>query len=168
MVFAIPGTIVSALTVVTTVYIIIDFTLSFKAALDLRDVLAGLEKAKDEMERIQKRLDVLIAVASDELENKKQESGMRADELMGSIESKFNGVKERLKVNPGEFMEDVRDELLELRNKYIVEKEHRLEFKRLKDFYQRNLIKGNPTMKSTRFNDALEELKKTLEERRKK
>ena len=52
----------------TKVDITVDFTLSFKAAMDLRDVLIGLERAKQEMERIQKRLDVLIAVANEELE----------------------------------------------------------------------------------------------------
>ncbi|MDO4304526.1 MAG: hypothetical protein Q4D94_11485, partial [Bacillota bacterium] len=68
---------------------------------------------------------------------------------------------------PGEFVGDVRDELMELRSKYLVEKEHRLQFGRIKDFYQRNLIKGNPGMRSKHFNDALEELKKAVNERRK-
>ena len=75
---------------------------------------------------------------------------------------------ESWKINPSEFMEDVREEITELRSRYIVEKEHRLQFKRLKDFYQRALIKGNPTMYSRRFEEALEELKKAANERRKK
>lgn len=167
VVFSIPEAVVTLVTIVVTVYIIIDFTLSFKAALDLRDVLIGLEKAKEEMERIQKRLDVLIAVANDELESRRQESEGLVDDLMNSIEEKFNGVKERLRINPGEFLEDVKEELMELRNKYILEKEHRVQFKRLKDFYQRSLIRGNPTMRSARFNEALEELKKAVEEYKK-
>lgn len=167
VVFSIQETAVMLVTIFVTVYIIIDFTLSFKAALDLRDVLIGLEKAKEEMERIQKRLDVLIAVANDELESRRQESGSLVDDLMNSIEEKFNGVKERLRINPGEFLEDVKEELMELRNKYILEKEHRVQFKRLKDFYQRSLIRGNPTMRSARFNEALEELKKAVEEYKK-
>lgn len=167
VVFSIPEAVVMLVTIIVTVYIIIDFTLSFKAALDLRDVLIGLEKAKEEMERIQKRLDVLIAVANDELESRRQESEGLVDDLMNSIEEKFNGVKERLRINPGEFLEDVKEELMELRNKYILEKEHRVQFKRLKDFYQRSLIRGNPTMRSARFNEALEELKKAVEEYKK-
>ncbi len=168
IVFAIPAVVVSVVTVVVTVYIIIDFTLSFKAAMDLRDILVGLEKAKEEMERIQKRLDVLIAVANDERETRKLESGVRIDELMDGIEARFNSFKERIRINPSEFMDDVRDEIMELRSKYTVEKEHRLQFKRLKDFYQRALIKGNPTMYSRRFEEALEELKKAANERKKK
>lgn len=168
IVFAIPVIIVNVVTVIITVYIIIDFTLSFKAAMDLRDILVGLEKAKEEMERIQKRLDVLIAVANDERESRKLESSVRIDELMDNIEEKFNALKERVRINPSEFMDDVRDEIMELRSKYTVEKEHRLQFKRLKDFYQRALIKGNPTMRSRRFEEALEELKKAANERKNK
>lgn len=168
VVFAIPAAVVNVVTVVVTVYIIIDFTLSFKAAMDLRDILVGLEKAKEEMERIQKRLDVLIAVANDERENRKLESGVRIDELMDNIEEKFNSLKERIRINPSEFMDDARDEIMELRSKYTIEKEHRLQFKGLKDFYQRALIKGNPTMYSKRFGEALEELKKAANDRKKK
>lgn len=168
IIFLIPALTVSIVTVIVTVYIIIDFTLSFKAAMDLRDILVDLEKAKQEMERIQKRLDVIIAVAHEEREMWKLENSMRIDDLMESIEERFGAFKERIKINPSEFVDDVREEMIELRSRYMVEKEHRLQFKRLKDFYQRALIKGNPTMYSKRFEEALEELKKAANERRKK
>ncbi len=168
VIFMIPYMTVTVITVLLTIYIIVDFTLSFKAALDLRDLLFGLERAKEEMERIQKRLDVIIAVANDELETRRQNSTMRIDELMENIEEKFNSVKERIKINPADFVENIGDEITELRSKFTVEKERRRQFGRLKDFYQRNLIKGNPSMYSKRFAEALEELKKVAEERRKK
>lgn len=168
VVFAIPYPILKVVTVLLSAGILVDFTLSFKAALDLRDVLAGLDKAKAEMERIQKRLDVIVAVAGDEYATRRQESSMRMDELMGSIEDKFGIIKEKMKINPSAFLDDVREELADLRNKYTVEKEHRMQFRRLKDFYQRNLIKGNPTMYSKRFGEALEDLKKTVNEKKEK
>lgn len=168
LILAVPYGIVTALTAVVSVYIIVDFTLSFKTALDLRDVLIGLEKAKAEMERIQKRLDVIVAVANDEIEHRKQENSMRMDELMEHIERRFNTVKERMRLNPSEFMEEVREEISELRSRYTIEKEHRMQFRHLKDFYQRNMIKGNPGMYSKRFGEALDELKKAAEERRSK
>ena len=167
-IFAIPYGILTCMTAVLTVYIIMDFTLSFKAALDLRDVLMGLDRAKAELERIQKRLDVIIAVASDEIETRRQESSMRVDELADGIESRFNSLKERMKLNPSEFIEDVREEIIELRSRYTVEKERRIRFKGLKDTYQRNIIQGNPTLYSKRFSEALEELKKAVDERRNK
>ncbi len=168
VIMTVPYKIITCVTVIVTVYIIIDFTLSFKAAMDLRDVLIGLDRAKAEMERIQKRLDVLVAVASDEIEMLRQENSTRMDELMESIEGKFGAIKERIKSNPSEFLEDVREEIAELKSRYTIEKEHRMQFRRLKDFYQRNMIKGNPTMYSKRFGEALEELKKAANERKNK
>ena len=168
IVLSIPYNILMILTVVLSVYIVADFTLSFKAAMDLRDVLIGLDKARAEMEKIQKRLDVLIAVANDERETRKLEREERADEWMENLEERFSKVREHLTTNPGAFMDNVRDELAELRSKYLVEKEHRLQFDRLKDFYQRSLIKGNPGMYSRKFNEALEELKKAVNERKNK
>lgn len=168
LVLSIPYNILTILTVVLSVYIVADFTLSFKAAMDLRDVLIGLDKARAEMEKIQKRLDVLIAVANDERETRKLEREERADEWMENLEERFSKVREYLTTNPGAFMDNVRDELAELRSKYLVEKEHRLQFDRLKDFYQRSLIKGNPGMYSRKFNEALEELKKAVNERKNK
>ena len=168
LVLSIPYNILTILTVVLSVYIVADFTLSFKAAMDLRDVLIGLDKARAEMEKIQKRLDVLIAVAHDERETRKLEREERADEWMENLEERFSKVREHLTTNPGAFMDNVKDELAELRSKYLVEKEHRLQFDRLKDFYQRSLIKGNPGMYSRKFNEALEELKKAVNERKNK
>ena len=168
IVLSIPYNILTILTVVLSVYIVADFTLSFKAAMDLRDVLIGLDKARAEMEKIQKRLDVLIAVANDERETRKLEREERADEWMENLEERFSKVREHLTTNPGAFMDNVRDERAELRSKYLVEKEHRLQFDRLKDFYQRSLIKGNPGMYSRKFNEALEELKKAVNERKNK
>lgn len=168
LVLSIPYNILTILTVVLSVYIVADFTLSFKAAMDLRDVLIGLDKARAEMEKIQKRLDVLIAVANDERETRKLEREERADEWMENLDKRFSKVREHLTTNPGAFMDNVKDELAELRSKYLVEKEHRLQFDRLKDFYQRSLIKGNPGMYSRKFNEALEELKKAVNERKNK
>ena len=171
-VFSIPDLIITILTIALTIVILVDFTLSFKAALDLRDVLIGLDKAKAEMERIQKRLDVIVVVVSDELETRRQERKLERsiymDELMDDIEERFNSIKERIKVEPPEFLEDAREELLELKAKFLVEKEHRIQFKKLKDFYQRSMIKGNPTMYSQRFEEALDDLKKAVEKYKKK
>ncbi|MCM1127172.1 MAG: hypothetical protein NC429_11960 [Lachnospiraceae bacterium] len=166
LILSVPYGIITTVTSVVSVYIISDFTLSFKAALDLRDLLVGLDKAKAEMERIQKRLDVIVAVANDEIEQRRQENSMRIDELMEHIEGRFGAVKERMRLNPSEFMEEVREEISELRSRYTVEKERRKQFRGLKDLYLRNIIKGNPSMYSKRFEEALEEMKRAVQERR--
>lgn len=44
-----------------TIYIAADFSLSFKAALDIKDLLAKMTAAKEEMDKVQTRLDAIIA-----------------------------------------------------------------------------------------------------------
>lgn len=162
VVFRIPYQVVSIVTVILSVVILVDFTLSFKAALELRGVLVQLEKVKEEMERIQKRLDVLAAFATDELETYRKGRSDRISDLMDSIEDKFRDVREKLKLNPTEYSEDVKEKLAELRGRYFIEKDHHVEFRKVRDFFQRGLIKGNPTMTSGRYAEALEALKKAM------
>ncbi len=165
VVFVLPELMVTIVTVVISCVMLVDMTLSVKAAMDLRDLLIALEKAKEEMERIQKRLDVIVAVANDEIEMRRMERSMKIDELMEDIEERFNSFKERMKLEPSAFVEEIREEIQELRTKYLVEKEHRQHFKRLRSMYQRSLLKGNPSMRSAGFEEALEELKKAAAER---
>ncbi|MBR1853262.1 MAG: hypothetical protein IJ794_09005 [Lachnospiraceae bacterium] len=78
-VLGIPDTLLSVCTVALTAVISADFVLSFKAALDLRDVLVRMEKVREEMAHMQKRLDVLIALTGEELEKYRDEVGELRD-----------------------------------------------------------------------------------------
>lgn len=69
-VFSISSEVLLILTGVITLIVAIDFTLSFKAALDLRDILAAMERVREELHRMQKRADVYIAVTNEELSEK--------------------------------------------------------------------------------------------------
>ncbi len=73
LILSIPHQILTVVTLLLTAYICGDFALSFKAAMDLRDILMKMEKAKEEMQHIQKRLDVVIALANEDLENRRAE-----------------------------------------------------------------------------------------------
>ena len=168
LVFRIPAMVINIVTVVLSVGILIDFTLSFKAALDLRSVLVGLEKVREEMERIQKRLDVIAAVTNEERETRRQERSERMNDLMDNIEERFNVVKERLKVNPYAYPEEVKEKIADLRSRYFVEKDHHLEFRKVRDVFQRGLIKGNPSMTSGKYAEALEALKKAIDNKKEK
>ena len=130
-VLAIPEGILTAVTMVISLVIVVDFTISFKAAMNLRDVLVAMEEARKEMQRLQKRVDVMIAVSEQAKEEWKQERETKAELLAGRIEEKLN--------------------LFHKKN---------LQF--------RAILKGNPTLRSEKFKEALEELKMTLEEHKKK
>lgn len=175
--FWLPEGVLTAVTMVVAVYFVVDFTLSFRAALDLRNVLVKMEQAKKELERMQKRLDVIIALNDEEKEQKKKAReeelaetlevfAMRKDELIENIEEKFTKIREAL---PGsELLMEKREELMELRSRFkmYVEKQERTQF--VSDFIRRGMIKGNPTMVSSRFSEALEEIKQSAQEYRKK
>ena len=166
LVFAIPEGVLSVVTFVLTIYIVADFTLSFKAAIDLRDVLIKMEAAKEELERVQKRLDVIIALSNEEWEAKKQERSLRAEELVASIEERLSSLKERIQSEVSVYPDGIKEEIQELRMKYRINIEKRIQPGVLKNYKQ--VFKGNPSMVSRRFKDALQELKEAVDERRKK
>ena len=151
-------------TYVLTAFLCGDFALSFKAALDLREVLAGMEKARQELLRVQKRLDVLVAVGKDELKERILAGismpEMNMEELKASIEEKFENMRKMFSERPHMFGDKEKSEMADLVKKYHRNVEKRESYGRLKDFFQRDLIRSNPTMSSRKFSDALEELKK--------
>lgn len=164
-VLSIPTTALTVITCILTVYIVVDFTLSFKAAMDLRDILVKIERAREELERMQHRLDIIIAFNNEEKEQKKQEREMRMAELSANLEQRFNGIKEAIQSKPMEYSESVREEIADLRARFNLYMEGRKNFKGLLDFYKRDMIRNNPTMASKKFKDAFEELKNAVSRR---
>ena len=148
LVLSIPAQILTVATYVLTVVIFADFALSFKAAMDLRNVLVKMEQAKAELVHIRKRLDVIIALADQRLE-----------ELKAGIESGLKQLKQLVQSKHSAYPDSVRDEVMDLKTKYAVNLELRKRLGGLKDFFQRGLIRSNPGMTSERFKEALEELK---------
>lgn len=138
--FMIPSEVLSTVTILLTGYIVSDFTLSFKAAMDLRDILVKMEKARAELVHLQKRLDVLIAVSASEWEERKQMRELKAEELRESLGERLNICK-------------------------LMLQEKRAEF--LKSAYRKSQLLGNPGMISKKFKEALEELKEAARDKKK-
>ncbi len=163
--FFIPHNLLVGITIIITVWIAADFALSFKAAMDLRDVLAKMQKVKEEMEHMQKRLDVIIAFNQDEREQKRQERELYLDELAESLGQRFDSIKEMIQNKPSEYVDSVRDEIAELRARYNLYMENRTNYKEKLGYYKRQMIRNNPGMISMKFKGALEELKSTVNEK---
>ena len=236
-VLSIPYPLMTAATFVLTAFICADFALSFKAALDLRDILVKMDKAKQELMHVQKRLDVIIAVANEDIANRKEELARTRDELLegltqykdeitegltqykdgitegliqykdgiaeslsqykdgiaeelaqrkeeisenwelhkeefsdnlemkigdlkDSIEKKLDGFRKLIMDKPSDYADSTKEELKELTLKYHRNADERDRLGRLRDFFQRDLIRANPSMSSGKFHEALEELKK--------
>lgn len=158
----IPFRILVPATAVLTVLIAADFALSCKAALDIRDILVKMEKAKEELERISKRLDVIVALANEERESRKVERNGRLESLKSGLEERFENIKAVIKAKPGEYRESEKEEIFSLREKFHINLELTRQLKSVKDFYKRGMLRGNPTMVSGKFREALEELKETV------
>lgn len=172
IVLSIPKEVIVPLSGIITVFLVADFSLSFKAALDIRDILLKLEKAKEELERVSKRLDVMIALANEERENRKLERDEKLDSLKESfklsIEERFEGLKEAITSKPGEYLDSVKEEFLDLREKYHINLEMTKQLKSFRDFYKRDMLRGNPMVATGKFKEVLEELKEAVSERKKK
>jgi uncharacterized membrane protein len=139
LVLAVPGEVLTPVTFLVTAFVGADFALSFKAAMDLRDVLVRMEKLREEMSRVQKRLDMVMARTREEMEERREE-------------------KEARRVERAE-------ELAELKEKYRLHMADKERLTGLRDVFQRELIRSNPTMSSQKFGDALRELQEKLEQR---
>lgn len=168
VVFAIPGTLLTAMTLLLTCYIAGDFALSFKAALDLRDVLVKMEKAKEELLHLQKRLDVLIALSESEREQKRQQNQQRYDEIRSNMEEKLNSIKTAIQEKPAAYLDAKKEELADIVEKYRMNLQENRYLKSFRDKSSRSLLRGNPGMVSVKFKEALEELKETVSEHSKK
>ncbi|HIW81877.1 MAG TPA: hypothetical protein H9742_10260 [Candidatus Acetatifactor stercoripullorum] len=182
LVLSIPGRYLGIITFLLSVYICVDFALSFKAALDLRDILVQMERAKEEMMRIQKRLDVIIALTEEDWSSRKSEFAdglalrkgeikegisMRMEDVKAQIDETLEKLKNLAQTKPNAYLDSVKEEIFDLKVKYKSSLDYRSRLGKLKDFFQRGLIRSNPTMSSEKFREALEELKKNSQKKRK-
>ncbi len=161
---------------------IVDFAISFKAAMDLRIILVKMEKARHELRLMQKRLDVLVAVVSDETKQTYKEvtgniSEMyddftesvteRFDHFEESIGRRLDYLKDNAKALGDKMIPDsgkkVVDEIFSMTEKYTAAIKEHASFDHLKSkikkFYIMSIIRSNPSMTSDEYKDALEDLK---------
>ena len=141
----IPDNILTIVTLIITIWIAGDFTLAFKSALDLKNVLMKLEKAKEDIAVLQKRLDVVIAVADDEIKSRREDRKKNIEEFKKESEEKRKAFKEKLDMykNNSNFL---RHQASEKINK---------------------LTRSNPSMRSRKFKEVFEEIKKHINDEKK-
>ena len=161
---------------------IVDFAISFKAAMDLRIILVKMEEARHELKLMQKRLDVLVAVVSDETKQTYKDftEGIseKYDEFTDSVSERFDhfeaGIGRRLdylkdnaKALGDKMIPDsgkkVVDEIVNLTERYANAIKAHASFShiksKIKKFFIMNIIRSNPTITSDEYKEALEELK---------
>ncbi len=182
LVLSIPYNVISIVTIILVFTNGCDFMLAFRTALDIRDVLVYMEKAKEEMNRIQKRMDVIIAFKGEEVMDNISNSAIgskvgdigagianRIDVLSLSIENSFDSFKEKISLDPTAYVENVKEEVGELYTKYrvLMERLTPSPIKNFYDWYRNRTLIDNPNMVSKRFKNSLEEIKERANNKRK-
>ena len=159
--------VIAFIKVIVTAFFGFDFAMAFRTAIELRDVLMYMERAKAEMTKMQKRLNSLIAIKGEEV---KEGIGQRLDVLSSSLEKSFNSAKEKISINPSAYVNDVKDEVFELYTKYriMMEKMTPPPVKSFFDWYRNRTILDT-NMDSEEYKASLEELKeRTFKDRDRK
>ncbi len=204
LLFKIPYRILSIVTIILTVVVSCDFMVAFKTAIDLRDILVYMEKAKDEMRRMQKRLDAIIAFRGEEVKEVRDGIGSkvagissgisstvggigagisstvggigngicstvggigngissRIDVISSGLEKSFGILKERISINPTEYVGNVKEEVIELYTKYRILMDHVAPhpIRNFFDWYRNRTLLNNH-LYSESFKQSLDELK---------
>lgn len=158
MVFALPEVLVEVFVMIVSIISAADFALSFKAAWDIRDVLIKLEEVQREMERMQKRLDVILAFAEDRREQVILNTYEHLDELTDSLEERFAHMKEpreKLDVRIEVELDELSNEWKERKEEWREQSEERMEaWKEKSDAYRAEWQE-----KAEAYKDELDELR---------
>lgn len=93
MVLGFPYRFTNVLSFILTAAVAADFAVSFKTAMELRDILDGMERIKDEMKKLQRRAEIIETFMADSAEKRKEE----AMEELRQIHEKQHMYKERMK-----------------------------------------------------------------------
>ena len=151
-VFWLPEIVVDISVLGLTAVLTWDFALSFRAALDLRDLLIKLEEARADMEglreEIEERLEHIQA------------------ELTANFEVRISKLHDFVEDNKFESLEEVREEYKQWRKRFYENHHKRMQALDLNDKFKLHHILDNPTMSSERFKDAIEDVREHIREMR--
>ena len=172
----IPAQTLTAVTFVMTAVIFADFALSFKTAMDLRDLLIKLETAKAELGHLQKRMDVVVALTAEELEQRVKEyrEGIRQkkENVTTALSQKREDIGAALaelfedagiampEIEPGKLREKLQERFVAKKNELRRRSSERIQGM---ERQLRRLFQANPTLGSEEYSDAVEELRDRLE-----
>lgn len=159
------------LVMILMIYFVADFALSFKTALDLRDLIIAYEKVHADIDRLERRMDVVIAFALDTEREVKERVYDRVDdkiefmqERLDALENKISLATQRIdtlkdKINDNEKIEDIREQIVEARVANAIIRQQLLENAKKRRSMLGSMIRNNPVMASRKFERVLEEIK---------
>ncbi len=180
----IPAVLVGRVTFVLSMIGMVDLTLSVKAAIDLRNILFQMEKAKHEVALLSRRLDVYIALAGEEWAERKEAVSAigesisaktaaitagtrnRYEDLLESAEEKMAFLRKQMIERPSEALKNAAGEISEVGYRLVTMITEHKYFVGMKEFLVRLLLRSDPQITSQKYKEELEELREEM--RRKK
>lgn len=181
MIMQIPKTVQELLSIVLTAVIAWDFALSFKAAIDLRDVLMKLEQAREDLDEMQQRLSEIVEHAGEQVQKAMEERGAKLEQvreqladmrehiqagLTAGYEVRISRLQEFIDENNLESLSEVREEYRQWRKQFYENRLKRLQTLEIRDKFKLHHLLNNPTMHSERFKEAIEEVRRHIRENR--
>lgn len=181
IILSFPATMLTVCVLLITVWVSGDFALSFREAFELRDLLTKIDEAKEELANLQRRMDVVIAVADDEIQNRKkalvyslEERRKYFESVISMKRSSVDMMKQRIeegleRISRGsdedmELAEWLKSEFSEIRSKL---KENLFASRRIQEYRTMGrfkIFRSNPSFTSEKFRDVIEELKNRFNE----
>lgn len=155
--------VVTWLTLALTIYVVADFSLSFKTAMDLKVILTRVENVKNELKLLQKRIEDIEAMAEIELiekrakkEQEREVRNKRVIDIIEELSERVDKLKNNEKISKtSQFVE----ELLDMKSKFAISKE------KLTSTFSIDalrMLKRNPGAKSTKYHDAFESIREVI------
>lgn len=143
---------------ITTLLFAADTAESVKTALDLAKVLDAMTDMRAELDDIQVQMALLKAETSERVAEAREEAAAR---VSGTLAQRAEGAQQAIQrdeLNKG-VVQERKDKLAALSQRLVSISEKRHMLSSHMDFYRRGILKGNPTASSSRFAEALKELR---------
>ena len=148
-----------------TCFLLTDITISVREALDLRNLLVGMEDMRKEMLLMRRRVDVIIACMDDSFrEFVEAHPGLEhMEEIYKSVEKQYVKIRQSLP-SFDKMPNNQKQELRELKEKFSQLKEKHLRLQKKGGSSLKSRILGNPSMVSKHYKLSLETLKEWIKE----
>ncbi|KIR02538.1 membrane protein [Lachnospiraceae bacterium TWA4] len=156
VVFLFPDTLLRGVCFVLTIGFTVDFTSSFRTAMDLRELLVQTVKLKEEALKLKKRLEILSPFNLSPFNFEELQKKVKTIEILDTIQEAIEWTKNKL---PIESLEPMKDEFIELKEKTMILKDRlfkQFSMKRINRMLRRN---PSASAKSEDFQLILEEIK---------
>lgn len=149
---------------ILTAIVASDFAVSFKTAMELRDLLDSIERMKADMKRLQRRAEIIETFLADSAEKKNEEFLEKKEELLerkDEFKEELQQFKNEFKAGMRGRREDIQEELRDIRERQEIYRN------RMKSSTGRNtsiekLLRRNPGATSGKYAATFKEYKEQL------